>query len=110
MSEGIIPKRYEVCKELLSELLDCGTEDVEVLLDINRDILLEATERLRDSGVEINFQTLYVEAVHIACEREGLDPYRDVSIDANYSVARVYAGNKRNAEKLEKYGFVVLPY
>ena len=104
-------EKYDLCRELLSKLLDCTTtEDVEVLLKIDRNVLLEAVRRLKDKGIKVDFQSLYTEAVYVACEREGMDPYNDVSIYSDYVCAMVYCGNTKRARKLEKYGFVAVPY
>jgi len=94
--------KQEMLKELLSELLNCGVLDVDVIISIDRDILLEAIKRLRDGGIELNFQTLFTEAVRVAEEKYNL---KVSEIDSNYLAARVYAADKRSGKKLDELGF-----
>lgn len=92
-------------KEFVSELLDCGELDIDVLLRIDKDILFEAIERLKDEGAKLNFPAVFTEAVRVAQEKHDLNI---VEIDANYLAARVYAADKKSGRILEKLGFPVV--
>jgi len=94
-------------REILEILLDCGSMDTSVLVDIDSDIIEEAVRELKDEGIELNFPNLYYECARIALNRVGLTE-DDAEIDCNYVCAAIYLeGHKNKAEKLEGMGFTV---
>ena len=95
----------EECKALLATLLNCGINDVDVILKIAADIVCEAKEGLDAEGLELNFPTLYYECASIALAREGIKG----EIDSNYicSSISIAAGHSKEAEALEELGFSV---
>ena len=94
-------------REILEILLDCGSMDTSVLVDIDSDIIEEAVRELKDERIELNFPNLYYECARIALHRVGLTE-DDVEIDCNYACAAIYLeGHKNKADKLEGMGFTV---
>jgi len=94
--------REEKMKRILSEILKCGELDVDLLLDIDEGILLEAIDRLNEENVPLDFPTLFTEAVEVAKAKYNL---KIKSIDANYLASRVYTTDKKSRKKLEELGF-----
>jgi len=95
----------EKIKKLLSTILECGELDVEVLLGIDIDILGEAISRLKDEGVELNFPSIFREAVRVVCDKYNV---KVSEVDANYLASRVYVPDKRAYKVFEELGFPVL--
>jgi len=94
-------------REILEILLDCGSMDTSVLVDIDSDIIEEAVRELKDERIELNFPNLYYECARIALHRVGLTE-DDAEIDCNYACAAIYLeGHKNKADKLEGMGFTV---
>ena len=94
-------------REILEILLDCGSMDTYVLVDIDSDIIEEAVRELKDERIELNFPNLYYECARIALHRVGLTE-DDAEIDCNYACAAIYLeGHKNKADKLEGMGFTV---
>ena len=94
--------REEKMRRILSGILKCGEFDVDLLLDIDEDILLEAIGRLNEGNEPLDFPTLFTEAVEAAKAKYNL---KIKSIDANYLASRVYATDERSRKKLEELGF-----
>jgi len=95
----------EKMKKLLTNTLECGELDVEVLLGIDGDILAEAISRLKDEGVELNFPSIFREAVRVVCEKYNVEVSE---VDANYVASRVYVSDERAYKVFEELGFPVL--
>ncbi|RLG34526.1 hypothetical protein DRN97_02335 [Methanosarcinales archaeon] len=93
-------------REILEILLDCGSMDTSVLMDIDSDIIEEAVRELKDEGIELNFPNLYYECARIALHRVGLTE-DDAEIDCNYACAAIYLCGKDKAKELERTGFTV---
>ena len=94
-------------REIEEILLDCGSMDTNVLVDIDSDIIEEAVRELKDERIELNFPNLYYECAQIALHRVGLTE-DDAEIDCNYACAAIYLkGHEDKAEELEAMGFDV---
>ena len=94
-------------REILEILLDCGSMDTSVLVDIDSDIIEEAVRELKDKGIELNFPNLYYECARIALHRVGLTE-DDAVIDCNYVCAAIYLeGHEDKVEELDAMGFDV---
>jgi len=100
MSDGV--------EQLLATILGCGTGDIELLLEIDTDILGDAIENVKSSGLELNFPNVFREAVRVACAKYGIDKDEISEVDSNYLASRVYVLTKRAYEILNKLGFPVL--
>jgi hypothetical protein len=98
-------KTVEEYKGLLATLLNCGINDVDIILDIDADIVCEAKEGLDAEGLELNFPTLYYECASIALAREGIKG----EIDSNYRCGciSIAAGHRKEVKALEELGFSV---
>jgi len=94
--------KEEKMRRILSGILKCGELDVDVLLDIDEDILLEAIDNLNEENEPLDFPTLFTEAVEVAKAKYNL---KIKFIDSNYLASRVYAADGRSRKKLEGLGF-----
>lgn len=96
---------------ILEGLLDCGYRDVEVIEAIDEDIMEEAIDDIKASGLQLDMPSLFHSAAQIALGQ--LDISLDnTEIDCNYccasiSILEAAKVSKRKIKKLEQLGFVV---
>jgi len=95
-------------KKIVEAILECGERDVEVISDIDSSIVVEAIERIKEEGIELDFPALYHESAKIGIEKVGINE-EEATIDANYACAAIYLKSKqeKKAKELKKLGFVV---
>ena len=95
-------------KKIVEAILGRGERDVEVISDIDSSIVVEAIERIKEEGIELDFPALYHESAKIGIEKAGINE-EEATIDANYACAAIYLKSKqeKKVKELEKLGFVV---
>jgi len=83
---------------LSSHLLECGTGDIKVLERIDENVMVEAIEEIKESGLRLNFPFLYMRAVKIALYQVGIFG-EDVEVSSNYLDSGVYIKEGRKVPK-----------
>ena len=95
----------EKYRELISTLLECGINDVDIITDIDADIVSEARKSLEVEEINIFFPSLYRECAEIALAQEEIEG----EIDSNYGCSSIFIAKRfyKKAETLEKLGFSI---
>jgi len=99
-------------EDLTCALLECGSRDIPIIMDIDDDIVYNAIREMTQAELMIktNMPNIYYECAIIALTKVGIDIDR-AEIDCNYCCSGIYIEDTKNIKgkikELEKLGFTV---
>ena len=101
----MMEEKEDKYRRLISTLLSCGLNDIDVIEDICDDIISEAIETLNTEEINVTFPSLYRECAEIALALEGIRG----EIDSNYGCAciSILKGYDKEAVALVNLGFSI---